>query len=67
LTEIEDDPAFQEILTSMSAGMVTFHASAQPMRDAGHGTLVGIAMSPVSAVIPGGGAYLASKAACIKK
>ncbi len=68
LTEIEDDlNAFQEIFDINVMGMVnTFHAFAQPMRDAGHGTLVGIASVAGFRGIPGGGAYSASKAACIK-
>ena len=68
LTEIEDDlKAFQEVLDINVMGMVnTFHSFITPMRDAGSGTLVGIASVAGFRGIPGGGAYSASKAAAIK-
>ena len=68
LTEIEDDlVAFQEIFDINVMGMVkTFHPFVNPMRQAGTGTLVGIASVAGFRGIPGGGAYSASKAAAIK-
>ena len=68
LTEMEDDlKAFQEILDINVMGMVnTFHAFIGPMRNAGNGTLVGIASVAGFRGIPGGGAYSASKSAAIK-
>ena len=68
LTEIEDDlVAFQEIFDINVMGMVnTFHPFVIPMRQAGAGTLVGIASVAGFRGIPGGGAYSASKAAAIK-
>ena len=68
LTEIEDDlVAFQEIFDINVMGMVkTFHPFVNPMRQAGTGTLVGIASVAGLRGIPGGGAYSASKAAAIK-
>lgn len=68
LTEIEDDlMAFQEILDINVMGMVnTFHPFIAPMRDAGKGSLVGIASVAGFRGIPGGGAYSASKAAAIR-
>lgn len=67
LTEIEDDlKAFQEIMDINVVGMVnTFHPFIVPMRDAGKGTLVGIASVAGFRGIPGGGAYSASKSAAI--
>ena len=67
LTEIEDDlNAFQEIMDINVIGMVnTFHPFINPMRDAGKGTLVGIASVAGFRGIPGGGAYSASKSAAI--
>ena len=68
LTEIEDDlKAFQEVFDINVMGMVnTFHPFIAPMREAGKGTLVGIASVAGFRGIPGGGAYSASKAAAIK-
>ena len=68
LTEIEGDlKTFQEIFDINVMGMVnTFHAFAEPMKDAKRGTLVGIASVAGFRGIPGGGAYSASKAACIR-
>ena len=68
LTENVDDlRSFQEIFDTNVMGMVnTFHPFAQPMRDAGSGTLVGIASVAGFRGIPGAGAYSASKAAAIK-
>ena len=68
LTEMDDDlQIFQEVFDINVMGMVnTFHAFAQPMIDAKHGTLVGIASVAGFRGIPGGGAYSASKSACIK-
>lgn len=68
LTEMEDDlQIFQEVFDINVMGMVnTFHAFAQSMLDAKSGTLVGIASVAGFRGIPGGGAYSASKAACIK-
>ncbi len=68
LTEMEDDlKAFQEILDINVMGMVnTFHAFIGPMRNAGNGTLVGIASVAGFRGIPGGGAYSASKSAAVK-
>lgn len=68
LTENADDlRSFQEIFDTNVMGMVnTFHPFAQPMRDAGAGTLVGIASVAGFRGIPGAGAYSASKAAAIK-
>jgi short-subunit dehydrogenase len=68
LTEIEDDlQAFQDIFDINVMGMVhTFHPFVAPMRQAGTGTLVGIASVAGFRGIPGGGAYSASKAAAIK-
>ncbi len=67
LTEIEDDlRAFQEIMDINVMGMVnTFHPFIVPMRNAGKGTLVGIASVAGFRGIPGGGAYSASKSAAI--
>ena len=68
LTEIEDDlQIFQETFDINIMGMVnTFHPFITPMREAGAGTLVGIASVAGFRGIPGGGAYSASKAAAIK-
>ena len=67
LTEIADDlNAFQEIMDINVMGMVnTFHPFIVPMRNAGKGTLVGIASVAGFRGIPGGGAYSASKSAAI--
>jgi short-subunit dehydrogenase len=68
LTEhAEDIDVFQQIFDVNVIGMVnTFHPFVAPMRDAKHGTLVGIASVAGFRGIPGGGAYSASKAAAIK-
>ena len=68
LTENEDDLlAFRDIFDTNVMGMVnTFHPFLQPMKDAGSGTLVGIASVAGFRGIPGAGAYSASKAAAIK-
>ncbi len=68
LTEAEDDlQAFQDVFDINVMGMVkTFHPFVEPMKDAGHGTLVGIASVAGFRGIPGGGAYSSSKAAAIK-
>jgi len=68
LTEhAEDIDVFQQIFDINVIGMVnTFHPFVVPMRDAGRGTLVGIASVAGFRGIPGGGAYSASKAAAIK-
>lgn len=68
LTEhAEDIDVFQQIFDINVIGMVnTFHPFVAPMRDAGRGTLVGIASVAGFRGIPGGGAYSASKAAAIK-
>ena len=68
LTENADDlQAFQDIFDTNVMGMVnTFHPFAQPMKDAGSGTLVGIASVAGFRGIPGASAYSASKAAAIK-
>ncbi len=68
LTENEDDlKAFQDIFDTNVMGMInTFHAFAQPMRDARSGTLVGIASVAGFRGIPGASAYSASKAAAIR-
>lgn len=67
-TEIEGDlETFQHIFDINVMGLVnTFHAFIGPMKDAGMGTLVGIASVAGFRGIPGGGAYSASKAAAIK-
>lgn len=68
LTEhAEDIDVFQQIFDINVIGMVnTFHPFIVPMREAGQGTLVGIASVAGFRGIPGGGAYSASKAAAIK-
>lgn len=68
LTEhAEDIDVFQQIFDINVIGMVnTFHPFVVPMREAGKGTLVGIASVAGFRGIPGGGAYSASKAAAIK-
>ena len=68
LTEYaEDIDVFQQIFDINVIGMVnTFHPFVVPMREAGKGTLVGIASVAGFRGIPGGGAYSASKAAAIK-
>jgi short-subunit dehydrogenase len=67
LTErAEDRHVFQEIMDINVIGMVnTFQPLISPMREAGGGTLVGIASVAGFRGIPGSGAYSASKAAAI--
>jgi NADP-dependent 3-hydroxy acid dehydrogenase YdfG len=60
----EDQPVFQEILDTNVTGMFnTFQPFLSPMREAAHGTLVGIASVAGFRGLPGAGAYSASKAA----
>jgi NAD(P)-dependent dehydrogenase (short-subunit alcohol dehydrogenase family) len=62
----EDLEVFQRVFDINVLGMVhTFHPFVEPMKAAGKGTLVGIASVAGFRGIPGGGAYSASKAACI--
>jgi short-subunit dehydrogenase len=67
LTEIADDlPAFRAVFDTNVLGLVhTFHPFVAAMRDARHGTLVGIASVAGIRGLPGAGAYSASKAATI--
>lgn len=67
LTEFDEDlKVFQEVFDINVQGMVnTFHVFLDPMKQARHGTLVGIASVAGFRGIPGGGAYSASKAAAI--
>ncbi|HEX4858789.1 MAG TPA: SDR family oxidoreductase [Usitatibacteraceae bacterium] len=67
LTERPDDLAvFRQVFDINVLGMLhTFHPFVEPMKAAGKGTLVGIASVAGFRGIPGGGAYSASKAACI--
>ncbi|MBL8521557.1 MAG: SDR family oxidoreductase [Betaproteobacteria bacterium] len=67
LTGIDDDLAvFRQVFDTNVLGMVhTFHPFVEPMKAAGRGTLVGIASVAGFRGIPGGGAYSASKSACI--
>lgn len=67
LTDAADDlPAFKRVFDTNVLGMVhTFHPFAGPMRQARHGTLVGIASVAGIRGLPGAGAYSASKAAAI--
>lgn len=67
LTGQDDDlEVFQRVFDINVLGMVhTFHSFVGPMSAAGKGTLVGIASVAGFRGIPGGGAYSASKAACI--
>ncbi|HEX9392105.1 MAG TPA: SDR family oxidoreductase [Usitatibacteraceae bacterium] len=68
LTENADDlQAFQDIFDTNVMGMInTFHPFVQPMKDAGGGTLVGVASVAGFRGIPGASAYSASKAAAIR-
>jgi short-subunit dehydrogenase len=68
LTEQADDIAvFREILDINVTGMVnTFHPFVSPMREAGRGTLAGVASVAGYRGLPGAGAYSASKAAAIR-
>ena len=67
LTEyVEDEDVFQNVMDINVLGMVkTFHPFLMAMRDAGQGTLVGIASVAGFRGLPGSGAYSASKAAAI--
>lgn len=64
--ESGDLPVFKKLFDINVLGMVhTFHPFVAPMKAAGRGTLAGIASVAGFRGIPGGGAYSASKAACI--
>lgn len=67
LTECPDDyEAFRDVMDINVAGLVaTFQPFIEPMRAAGHGTLVGIASVAGYRGLPGAEAYCASKAAAI--
>ncbi len=67
LTEyVEDEEVFQNIMDINVLGMVkTFQPFLASMRQARHGTLVGIASVAGFRGLPGAGAYSASKAAAI--
>jgi len=67
LTEhVEDIDAFQQVMDINVLGMVkTFQPFVSAMREAGSGTLVGIASVAGLRGLPGAGAYSASKAAAI--
>ena len=67
LTQLaEDIPAFRAVIETNLLGLVhTFQPFLQPMLDAGHGTLAGIASVAGLRGIPGSGAYSASKAGAI--
>lgn len=67
LTEYaEDVEAFQDVMDINVMGMVkTFQPFVAPMRQAGHGALVGIASVAGYRGLPGAAAYSASKAAAI--
>lgn len=67
LTECPDDyEAFRDVMDVNVAGLVaTFQPFIEPMRAAGHGTLVGIASVAGYRGLPGAEAYCASKAAGI--
>ena len=68
LTEFADDvDVFRQILDINVIGMVNaFHPFVAPMREAGAGTLAGIASVAGYRGLPGAGAYSASKAAAIR-
>ncbi len=68
LTEFADDvDVFRQILDINVIGMVnTFHPFIVPMREAGRGTLAGVASVAGYRGLPGAGAYSASKAAAIR-
>jgi len=68
LTEHAGDvDVFRQILEVNVTGMVsTFHPFVAPMRQAGRGTLAGIASVAGYRGLPGAGAYSASKAAAIR-
>lgn len=62
----EDTRAFQDVIDTNVIGMVnTFQPFLASMREAGRGTLVGIASVAGYRGLPGGAAYSASKAAAI--
>ena len=64
--EIDDLSAFQAVFDTNVMGMVhSFHPFVTPMREAGYGSLVGIASVAGLRGLPGSGAYSASKAATI--
>jgi len=67
LTEhAEDLAAFRKVFDTNLIGMVnTFHPFLAAMREAGRGTLVGVASIAGFRGLPGSGAYSASKAAAI--
>ena len=67
LTEyVEDEEVFQNVMDINVLGMVkTFQPFLAAMREARHGTLVGIASVAGFRGLPGSGAYSASKAAAI--
>jgi short-subunit dehydrogenase len=66
-TESDDLGVFQEVFDINVMGMVnTFHVFLQAMTARKTGILVGIASVAGFRGIPGGGAYSASKAACIR-
>jgi short-subunit dehydrogenase len=68
LTEHAGDvDVFRQILEVNVTGMVnTFHPFVAPMRQAGRGTLAGVASVAGYRGLPGAGAYSASKAAAIR-
>ena len=62
----EDIDVFQQIMDVNMLGVIkTFQPFLVPMREVGHGTLVGIASVAGFRGLPGAGAYSASKAALI--
>ena len=62
----EDLAAFRDVMeTNVLAMAATFHPFIAPMRDRGHGTLVGIASVAGIRGLPGSEAYCASKSAAI--
>ncbi len=64
--EASDLPVFERVLAVNVVGLVnTFHPFIAPMREAGRGTLAGIASVAGIRGLPGSGAYSASKAAAI--
>lgn len=67
LTDYSDDTrVFQEILdTNLTGAVNTFQPFLAAMRQAGHGSLVGIASVAGYRGLPGGGAYSATKAGLI--
>lgn len=68
LTECADDiDVFRQIMDVNVVGMVnTFHPFVAAMREAGRGTLAGVASVAGYRGLPGAGAYSASKAAAIR-